>query len=156
MLSNLYIIFVLFLLLEGKFSTRNYFQIISDYILNAIIWILKVIIFKWELAFVTETRADVYLGVFLKHSVNSSVWIHMFLSSVFLHLTSKLFSFSWILVSLFSVIKNNDVVNGNICIHWFIFFLYSFNHSTFIKKLHHVKGRPNEYGIKRWIFNILP
>lgn len=64
MLSNLYIIFVLVLLLEGKFSTRKYFQIISDYILNAIIWILKVIIFKWELAFVTETRADVYLGVF--------------------------------------------------------------------------------------------
>ena len=112
--------------------------------LDVIIWIFKVIILKWEWAFVTEEGRYLFGHIF--DTLCGLFCLNPYVS--LLYLISKLFSFPWVLMKLSSVIKSNDA-NVNTPIHWFInSLLHLFNHSTFIKQLHHFKGISNEYGFE--------
>ena len=105
---------------------------------------LQVIILKWELAFVTEEGRCLFGHIF--DTLCGLFCLNPYVS--LLYLISKLFSFPWVLMKLSSVIKSNDA-NVNTPIHWFIHsLLHLFNHSTFIKQLHHFKGISNEYGFE--------
>ena len=79
---KLYIMWALFLLVERKIPARKYFQIISGYILNAIAWIFKVLIFKWQLSSVNEIGIDVYLGIIWR-ILWTVLFEHMCFSSLF-------------------------------------------------------------------------